>query len=78
MCEILSPSTESKDRQIKTPIYAHYGVPFAWLVDPLKQILEACAREGENWRSLGAWRGDETVTVPPFEAVPIALPDLWS
>jgi Uma2 family endonuclease len=35
VCEILSPSTESKDRQIKMPIYARYGVGFAWLVDPL-------------------------------------------
>jgi hypothetical protein len=25
VCEVLSPSTESKDREIKMPIYTHYG-----------------------------------------------------
>ena len=35
VCEILSPSTASKDREIKMPLYAHYGVPFAWLATSL-------------------------------------------
>lgn len=78
VCEILSPSTESKDRQIKMPIYARCGVGFAWLVDPLKQTLEAFALEQEGWRDLGAWQGDEIVAVPPFDAVRLALRDLWS
>lgn len=78
ICEILSPSTESKDRQIKTPLYARYGVGFAWLVDPLKKSLEAYALDGAGWRPLGAWQGNETLSVPPFEAVPLALEDLWS
>ncbi len=78
VCEILSPSTESKDRRIKMPVYARYGVRFAWLVEPLKQTLEAFALEEGHWRSLGAWREDETVSVPPFKAVQLALHDLWS
>jgi len=78
VCEILSPSTESKDRQIKIPIYARYGVGFAWLVDPLKQALDAFALEQGEWRELGAWRGDDTVAVQPFDAVRIALADLWA
>lgn len=78
VCEILSPSTESKDRQIKMPIYARYGVGFAWLVDPLKQTLEAFALEEGDWRQLGTWRGDETVAVSPFDAVQLALRDLWA
>lgn len=45
VCEILSPSTESKDRQIKMPIYARYGVGFAWLVDPMKQSLDLAVGE---------------------------------
>jgi Uma2 family endonuclease len=78
VCEILSPSTESKDRQIKMPIYARYGVGFAWLVDPLEQTLEAFALEQQNWRELGSWKGEETVAVPPFDAVRLALRNLWS
>ena len=78
VCEILSPSTESKDRQIKLPIYAHYGVGFAWLIDPLDQTLEAFVLEKGDWRQLGHWRGDEIVAVPPFDAVRLALRDLWA
>ncbi len=78
VCEILSPSTESKDRQIKMPIYARYGVRFAWLVDPLKQMLEAFTLEEGDWRQLGTWRGGETVAVTPFDAVQLALRDLWA
>ena len=78
ICEILSPSTESKDRQIKMPIYARYGVGFAWLIDPLKQTLEAYALEEEDWRGLGTWGEGETVAVPPFDAVRLALRDLWA
>jgi Uma2 family endonuclease len=78
VCEILSPSTESKDRQIKMPIYAHYGVGFAWLIDPLKQTLEAFVLDGDSWSPIGAWRGGDSVAVAPFEGVPLALGSLWA
>ncbi len=78
ICEILSPSTESKDRQIKMPIYASYGVGFAWLIDPQKQTLEAFTLEEGDWQGLGIWQGTETVAVPPFVAIQIALRDLWA
>lgn len=77
VCEILSPSTESKDRQIKMPIYARYGVRFACLVEPLKQTLEAFALEDAEWRLLGTWGEDDTVAVPPFEAIELAMGELW-
>ena len=77
VCEILSPSTESKDRQIKMPIYAHYGVRFAWLIHPLKQTIEAFTLSGAAWRSLGIRQGAETAALPPFEAVPLDLAGLW-
>jgi Uma2 family endonuclease len=53
VCEILSPSTESKDREIKMPIYARYGVPFAWLIDPLKRKVEAFLLSDGDWRHPG-------------------------
>jgi len=78
VCEILSPSTESKDRPIKMPIYARYGVGFAWLVEPWQRTLEAFALEEGGWRQFGTWRGDDTVAVPPFDAIRLALGDLWA
>jgi len=78
VCEILSPSTESKDRQIKMPIYARHQVRFAWLVDPLKRTLEAFALEREEWRQLGTRSGDQSVSVAPFDAIQLSLVDLWA
>lgn len=78
VCEVLSPSTESKDRKVKMPIYAKFGVPYAWLLDPLAHTLEAYALEGGAWREIGRFAGGALVSVAPFEAVAINLEDLWA
>ena len=78
VCEILSPSTESKDREVKMPIYARFGVAYAWLIDPVAHRLEAYALEGGAWRDIGRFAGGALVSVPPFEAVEIALLNLWA
>ena len=77
VCEILSRSTESKDREIKMPIYARYGAAYAWLVDLLKRTLEAYALTGGDWREVGCFAGGDRVSVAPFDAIAIDLADLW-
>ena len=76
--EVLSPSTESRDREVKMPIYAHFGVAYAWLIDPRAHTLEAYALEGGAWREMGRFAGGARVSVAPFEAVTISLDDLWA
>jgi Uma2 family endonuclease len=78
VCEILSPSTESKDREVKMPIYARFGVAYAWLLDPRAHTLEAYTLEGDAWREIGRFAGGARVSVAPFEAVTISLDDLWA
>jgi Uma2 family endonuclease len=78
VCEVLSPSTETKDREIKMPIYARFGVAYAWLIDPLAHTLEAYALDGGNWREIARIAGGTQVVMPPFEAVMIRLDDLWA
>ena len=77
VCEILSPSTESTDREIKLPIYARFGVPYAWLVDPRARTLEAYVLDGGTWRDIGRFSGVERVAVSPFDAAPLDLAGLW-
>jgi Uma2 family endonuclease len=77
ICEVLSPSSESRDRQAKMPIYARFGVAYAWLVDPLAHTLESYALEAGTWRGIGRFAGTELVAVAPFEAVPLDLGGLW-
>lgn len=78
VCEVLSPSTESRDREVKMPIYARFGVAHAWLVDPRAHTLEAYVLEGGAWREIGRFAGGARVSVAPFTAVTISLDDLWA
>jgi Uma2 family endonuclease len=78
VCEVLSPSSESRDRKVKMPIYARFGVAYAWLVDPLARTLEAYALNAGAWREIGRFAGSELVSVAPFDAVTINLDDLWA
>lgn len=77
VCEILSPGTRSKDREIKMPLYAKRGVSFLWLVDPDKRTLEAYELASGRWRLLGLFEETPEVRIPPFDAVSFQLADLW-
>ncbi len=77
VCEILSPSTKRKDRQDKMPLYARYGVRYAWLIDPVEQTLEVYRLEAGAWVEVGRFAGSDRVTALPFEAVSIDLEGLW-
>ncbi len=77
ICEVLSPATSSKDREVKPPVYADYGVEYAWLVDPAKRTLEAFKRADAAWVEIGQFRDQELVCVAPFQEITITLSDLW-
>jgi Uma2 family endonuclease len=77
ICEILSSSTESKDREIKMPIYAKYGVAYAWLLNPRSKAIEAYYLERGKWLPAGRFGGDTAACIPPFDAVSIDLAVLW-
>src|SRR5436190_6025615 len=38
--EVLSPSTTATDRGTKRQLYARYGVPYYWIVDPEGRTIE--------------------------------------
>ncbi len=77
VCEILSASTERRDRTVKRRIYGEGGVRYLWLVDPRQQLLEAFALTAGNWLLVGSWRSDDEVCAPPFDAISFSLADLW-
>jgi len=78
VCEILSPSTAGKDREVKMPLYASYGVRYAWLIDPVEHTLEAYRLDAGTWVEIGRFADADQVRIPPFEVMPIDLEDLWS
>lgn len=77
ICEILSPSTASKDREIKMPIYARYGVRYAWMIDPKQRTLEVYALKNGAWVEIQHYAADDRAAVQPFQAITIDLAGLW-
>jgi len=59
--EIISPSTEERDREIKLQLYCRYGVRECWLIDPEERTVEVLALSPEGYQVLGQYSGDEVV-----------------
>lgn len=76
--EILSPSTARTDRVIKMLVYARFGVPYLWLVDPLAQTLEAFALHDGRWTVIGLFQEQDCVSVEPFNAITLEPGALWA
>ena len=77
VCEVLSPSTRSRDLIDKRPIYAEHGVAHLWLVDPAARLLEAFRLGPDGWIVAGTVEDGDTVALAPFEAAPFELGALW-
>lgn len=77
LSEVLSPSTQALDRTVKLATYAEYGVGTCWYCDPIAETLEILVLSGDKWLLWGAFKGDDPVTAPPFEAHTFPLDSLW-
>lgn len=82
VCEVLSPSTRRRDRMIKLPAYAHEGVSWAWLVDPIDRSVEVYRLEGASWVVVGTWGeggvDEAAARIPPFETLEMDLSRWWA
>ena len=76
VCEIASRSTSRHDREVKMPLYARFGVPHVWLIDPAEGALEVFALQGDGYALVATVEGEATIRQPPFEDV--ALDPPWS
>jgi Uma2 family endonuclease len=78
VCEILSPSTQKRDRVLKKKLYADYGVSFLWLLDPMEKLLETYTLSNGQWLVSGVYQDEDKVCAAPFEAIEIALSEVWA
>jgi Uma2 family endonuclease len=81
--EILSPSTRSNDRGRKLRMFAHYGVPEYWIIDPDACTLEILSLEGEHYRTTRPPTDQSNIVTSPlfddFRFMFVRLFDrLWS
>jgi Uma2 family endonuclease len=75
--EILSPSTAAIDRIRKRALYAHYGVPYYWLVDVNAREVEACELRAGEYVVAARVSGSEPVDLPPFVGLALVPASLW-
>ena len=78
VCEILSTPTHESDLDWKRPFYAHEGVSHLWLANPIDRTLEAFELKGGEWVPIASLKGDDSVSVPPFDAITFHLGDIWT
>ena len=62
--EVLSRSTETRDRGRKMQTFARFGVPEYWIVDPVANTLEIYVLEGSGYRLAGAYDERQEVSSP--------------
>lgn len=74
--EIISPSTEQRDRGLKMVDYAAHGVSEYWLVDPHKKEVEQYKLEGDSFRlALKSGSGEiQSAAIPGFS---MAIPAIF-
>jgi len=79
VCEVLSPSNKTIDREEKMPIYAQEGVSHVWLIDPIARSLEVYELGADqSWHLLGTHRTSAHVRAKPFDAIELDLGLLWA
>lgn len=79
VCEVISTSSEAHDREVKMPLYACEGIPHAWLLDPVKRLLEVCTLDANrHWSDPVFYRDVEVVRAVPFDAIELDLSALWA
>ncbi|MBI4574922.1 MAG: Uma2 family endonuclease, partial [Planctomycetes bacterium] len=75
--EVLSASTEDRDRSVKRRLYAREGVRHYWLVDPAGRTLTELVRRGNAYRQRRVWTGEERVRPALFPGLEFPLAALW-
>ena len=77
LCEVLSPSTETRDRTAKLDIYGRAEVGWVWLLNPERQLLEIYERHEQRWLLHATHHGEAKVRAKPFDAIELELAALW-
>lgn len=76
--EILSPTTEQTDRVTKAQLYAKYGVPHYWLLDPDQHTFEAYELAGDHYVIIESMKNGDEFHPSLFPGLTIRLADLWA
>jgi Uma2 family endonuclease len=77
VCEIISPSAEKYDKGDKRRIYATFGMPHLWHLDPRARTLETFQLQDGKWLLTNTFADSEDVSAPPFTEITFSLGLMW-
>jgi len=76
--EVLSASTEARDRGVKMRRYAAAGVPHYWLLDLRAPALEACVLGEDGYERAGVYGPGAVFRPALFPGLEIPVDQLWA
>ncbi|HEX5661708.1 MAG TPA: Uma2 family endonuclease [Polyangiales bacterium] len=77
ICEVISPSNAKHDLVTKRELYARFGVPYYWLIEPERRVLTALTLRDGLWLELGVYDDSAKVRIEPFPAVELEVGRLF-
>jgi Uma2 family endonuclease len=75
--EVISPSTESRDRGIKKRRYAAAGVPRYWMLLPREKALEAYELGEDDYQLVGMFGPGSIFRPALFPGLEIPIDEIW-
>ena len=75
--EVLSPSTASYDKKIKSQLYFTNGVKEYWLVDPDQQLVEVLIAGEKEWRWAGVFDQEDVLTTALLPGLQVKLDEVF-
>jgi Uma2 family endonuclease len=75
--EVLSPSTNVRDRGIKQALYARHGVPYYWIVDPTTRVVQALHRGGGSYETVATLDEAAPAALPPLAGLTLDPAAVW-
>jgi Uma2 family endonuclease len=76
--EILSPSTASRDRGVKSQLYARLGVGHYWILDPQERVLRAYEASEDAYECIATCEGATVFRPVLFPDLTIDLGAVWA
>ena len=75
--EVLSPSTEGRDKGYKRELYARHGVGEYWLVDPDARSIEVLRLGATGYETAGTYEPGQTLTSPTLDGLTIDVDEVF-
>ena len=75
--EVLSPSTNRRDRGAKQALYARYDVVHYWIADAAAQTVEGLRLRDGAYETVGRLAGATPAALPPLTELPLDPAAVW-